>query len=70
VVCLEACFILVMYLKVFLVLVTCFAIAYLFVMCLNHVSKVMPINIVLQFGDVNELQLLFMCRVWKRVLFR
>ncbi len=29
---------------------------YLFVMCLNHVSKGMSINIVLQFGDVNELQ--------------
>ncbi len=54
--CLEACFILVMYLKVCLILVTCFAIAYLFVMCLNHVSKVMSINIVLQFGDVDELQ--------------
>jgi hypothetical protein len=25
-------------------------------MCLNHVSKVMSINIVLRFGDVNELQ--------------
>jgi hypothetical protein len=28
----------------------------IFVMCLNHVSKVMSINIVLQSGDVNELQ--------------
>ncbi len=55
-VCLEGCFILVMYLKVFLVLVTWFATAYLFVMCLNHVSKVMSINIVLQFGDVIKLQ--------------
>jgi hypothetical protein len=54
--CLEACFILVMYLKVCFVLVMCFAIAYLFVMCLNHVSKVMSINIVFLFGDVNELQ--------------
>jgi hypothetical protein len=54
--CLEAYFILVMYLKVCLILVMCFAIAYLFVMCLNHVSKGMSINIVLQFGDVNELQ--------------
>jgi hypothetical protein len=54
--CLEACFILVMYLKVCLILMTCFAIAYLFVMCLNHVSKVMSINIVLRFGGVNELQ--------------
>jgi hypothetical protein len=54
--CLEACFILVMYLKVCLIPVTCFAIAYLFVMCLNHISKVMSISIVLQFGDVNELQ--------------
>ncbi len=45
-----------MYLKVCLILGMCFAIAYLFVMCLNHVSKVMSINIVLQFGDVDELQ--------------
>ncbi len=42
--------------KVCLILVTCFAIAYLFVMCLNHVSKVMSINIVLPVGDINELQ--------------
>jgi hypothetical protein len=54
--CLEACFILVMYLKVCFVLVLCFAMAYLFVMCLNHLSKVMSINIVLRFGDVNELK--------------
>ncbi len=39
-----------------LILVMCFATTYLFVMCLNHVSKVISINIVLQFGDVNELQ--------------
>ncbi len=54
--CLEACFNLVMFLKVCFVLVTCFAILYLFVMCLNYVSKGMSVNIVLQFGDVNELQ--------------
>ncbi len=54
--CLEACFNLGMYLKVCLVLVMCFVIAYVFVMCLNHISKVMSINIVLQFGDVNQLQ--------------
>jgi hypothetical protein len=53
--CLEACFILVMYLKVRLILVTCFAIAFLFVMCLNQ-SKVMSIKIVLRIGDVDELQ--------------
>jgi hypothetical protein len=47
----------------------CFAIAYLFVMCLNHISKVMSINIVLQFDDVNELQLLLVCCDWKRVYF-
>ncbi len=31
--------------------------------------QVMLINIVLQFGDVNELQLLLVCRVWKHILF-
>jgi hypothetical protein len=49
--------------------VACLEACLLLVMPWNHNSKVMFTIIGLLFGDVNELQLLLVWCVWKRVLF-